>query len=116
MVHVASQAAVQLAERDIELEIIDLRSIRPLDTTLAVESVKKTNRALIVEEDWKSFGVGAEVTARLQDEAFDYLDGPVRRVAQVEAPIPYARNLEQAMLPTADKVVAAVEEMLGRPR
>lgn len=116
MVHVASQAAEHLAERGIELEIIDLRSIRPLDTSLAVASVKKTNRVLILEEDWKSFGVGAEVTARLQEEAFDYLDGPVRRIAQVEAPIPYARNLEQAMLPTAEQVVTAVEEMLGRAR
>jgi pyruvate dehydrogenase E1 component beta subunit len=114
MVHVASQAAEQLAADGIELEIIDLRSLRPLDTDKAVASVKKTNRAIVLEEDWRSYGTGAEVTARLQEEAFDYLDAPIRRIAQVEAPIPYAKNLEQAMLPTADHVVKAARELLGK--
>lgn len=114
MVHVASQAAEQLASEGIELEIVDLRSIRPLDTSIAVESIKKTNRVVILEEDWRSYGAGAEITARLQEEAFDYLDAPIRRIAQIEAPIPYARGLEQAMLPTADHVVTAVREMLRK--
>jgi pyruvate dehydrogenase E1 component beta subunit len=114
MVHVATQAAEQLAGEGIELEIIDLRSLRPLDTDKAVESVKKTNRALVLEEDWRSYGTGAEITARLQEEAFDYLDAPIRRIAQVEAPIPYAKPLEQAMLPTAEHVVKAAREMLGK--
>jgi pyruvate dehydrogenase E1 component beta subunit len=113
MVHVASQAADQLAGEGVELEIIDLRSLRPLDTSKAVESVKKTNRAIVLEEDWRSYGIGAEVAARLQEDAFDYLDAPVRRIAQVEAPIPYARVLEQAMLPTADQLVESVRELVA---
>lgn len=114
MVHVASQAAEHLAADGIELEIIDLRSLRPLDTDKAVASVKKTNRAIVLEEDWRSYGAGAEITARLQEEAFDYLDAPIRRIAQVEAPIPYAKNLEQAMLPTAEHLVKAARELLGK--
>jgi pyruvate dehydrogenase E1 component beta subunit len=105
-----------LAKDGIELEVIDLRSLRPLDTDKAVASVRKTNRALVLEEDWKSYGIGAEIAARLQEAAFDYLDAPVRRVAQLEAPIPYARNLEQAMLPKADDVVAAAREMVSSGR
>jgi pyruvate dehydrogenase E1 component beta subunit len=113
MVHVALHAAEELAKDGIELEIVDLRSLRPLDIDKAVASVQKTNRALVLEEDWKSYGIGAEITARLQEAAFDYLDAPVRRIAQLEAPIPYARNLEQAMLPTADDVVTAAREIVS---
>lgn len=114
MVLVALQAAEVLAREGIEIEIVDLRSLRPLDTDRAVASIKKTNQALVLEEDWKSYGIGAEVTARLQEEAFDYLDGPIRRIGQLEAPIPYAKVLEQSMLPTSDQLVTAVREMVRR--
>lgn len=113
MVHVALEAAEQLAQEGVELEIIDLRSMRPLDTDKAVASVQKTSRAVVLEEDWKSYGVGAEVAARIQEQAFDYLDAPVTRIAQVEAPIPYAKNLETAMLPSSNDLVARVRELLG---
>jgi pyruvate dehydrogenase E1 component beta subunit len=108
----AQKAAEQLAGEGIELEIIDLRSLRPLDMDKAVASVKKTNRAVVLEEDWRSYGIGAEVTARLQEEAFDYLDAPIRRIAQREAPLPYAKVLEQALLPSADDLTATVREMV----
>jgi pyruvate dehydrogenase E1 component beta subunit len=77
-----------------------------------LESFKKTNRAVIVEEGWKSFGVGSEVTARIYEEAFDYVDAPIKRVAQAEVPLPYNRTLEQAALPKVEDVVAAVKEVL----
>jgi pyruvate dehydrogenase E1 component beta subunit len=114
MVLVALEAAEQLAKEGIELEIIDLRSLRPLDTDKAVASVRKTNRAVVLEEDWRSYGIGAEIAARLQEEAFDHLDAPIRRIAQLEAPIPYARNLEQSMLPRAEHLIEAAREMVGR--
>lgn len=114
MVLVAQQAAEILAADGIEIEIVDLRSLRPLEIDTAVESVKKTNRAIVIEEDWKSYGTGAEIVARLQEEAFDYLDAPIRRIAQIEAPIPYAKVLEQSMLPTAEQLVEAVRELVKR--
>jgi pyruvate dehydrogenase E1 component beta subunit len=78
----------------------------------AVASVKKTNRAVVVEEGWRSFGVGAEVASRLSEEAFDYLDAPVKRVAQEEVPLPYNRELEQQALPQVDDILKAVRELL----
>ena len=113
MVNVAQEAAERLAQDGIEAEIIDLRSLRPLDTDKAVASVRKTNRAIVLEEDWKTYGIGAEVTARLQDEAFDYLDAPIKRLAQVEVPMPYPMNLVNAMLPSSDDVVATARELVG---
>ncbi len=114
MVHMALEGAERLAGEGIDLEVIDLRSLRPLDTDKAVASVQKTNRAMVLEEDWRSYGIGAEIAARIQEEAFDYLDAPVGRLAQVEAPVPYARNLEQSMFPTTDLFIAKVREILGR--
>ena len=77
-----------------------------------IESFKKTNRAVVVEEGWKSFGVGAEVSARIYEQAFDYVDAPVRRVAQKEVPLPYNRTLEQSALPQVEDVIAAVKEVV----
>jgi len=96
----------------IQGEVIDLRCLRPLDMGPLVESVKKTNRAVVVEEGWMSYGVGAEVAARLQTECFDYLDAPVKRVAQAEVPLPYNQRLEQMALPDPKKVVQAAKEVL----
>jgi pyruvate dehydrogenase E1 component beta subunit len=111
MVHVALDVAERLAEQGVEAEVIDLRWLRPLDGETLIRSVKRTNRAVVIEEDWRSYGVGAEVAARIQEEAFDWLDAPVARVAAVEAPIPYARNLEQAALPDTDRVLAQLREL-----
>jgi pyruvate dehydrogenase E1 component beta subunit len=112
MLEVSSKAAEQLAQDGIEAEIIDLRSLRPLDMGPVLESFKKTNRAVIVEEGWRSFGVGAEVAARLYEEAFDYADAPVKRVAQKETPLPYNQALEQLALPQVEDVIRAVKEVL----
>jgi pyruvate dehydrogenase E1 component beta subunit len=109
---ISTKAADLLAKGGIEVEIVDLRSLRPLDMTPVLESFKKTNRAVVVEEGWKSFGVGAEISSRIYEEAFDYVDAPVRRVAQDEVPLPYNRTLEQAALPQVDDVVTAVREVL----
>jgi pyruvate dehydrogenase E1 component beta subunit len=109
---VALEAAEQLAQDGIEAEIVDLRSLRPLDMGPVIESFKKTFKAVVVEEGHYSYGIGAEVVARLQDEAFDYMDAPIRRVAQDEVPLPYSRELEQMALINADKVIAAVKEIV----
>ena len=106
------QAADALAKEGINVEIVDLRSLRPLDMGPVVESFKKTNRAVIVEEGWKSYGVGAEVSARLYEEAFDYADAPIKRVAQKEVPLPYNQELEQMALPQIADIVQAVKEVL----
>jgi pyruvate dehydrogenase E1 component beta subunit len=112
MLEISNKAADQLAKEGIEAEIVDLRSLRPLDMEPVLESFKKTNRAVVVEEGWRSFGVGSEVASRIYEEAFDYVDAPVRRVAQKEVPLPYNRNLEQMALPQVEDVVKAVKEVL----
>jgi pyruvate dehydrogenase E1 component beta subunit len=112
MLEISTKAADQLAGEGIEVEIVDLRSLRPLDMEPVLESFKKTNRAVIVEEGWRSFGVGAEVAARIYEEAFDFIDAPVRRVAQDEVPLPYNRTLEQMALPQVEDVITAVKEVL----
>jgi pyruvate dehydrogenase E1 component beta subunit len=112
MLEISLKAAEQLAQAGIEAEIVDLRSLRPLDMDPVIESFKKTNRAVIVEEGWSSFGVGAEVAARIYEQAFDYVDAPIRRVAQKEVPLPYNRTLEQLAIPQVEDVIAAVKEVL----
>ncbi len=109
---ISMKAAEDLAKDGIEVEIVDLRSLRPLDMDPVIESFKKTNRAVIVEEGWRSFGVGAEVSSRIYEQAFDFVDAPVVRVAQKEVPLPYNRALEQSALPQPADVVAAVREVL----
>jgi pyruvate dehydrogenase E1 component beta subunit len=106
------KAADELAKEGIQAEVVDLRTLRPLDMGPVLESFKKTNRAVIVEEGWRSYGVGAEIAARIYEEAFDYVDAPIKRVAQAEVPLPYNRNLEQMALPQVKDVIAAVKEVL----
>ena len=106
------KAADQLAKEGIEVEIVDLRTLRPLDMAPVLESFKRTNRAVVVEEGWRSFGVGSEVVSRIYEEAFDYVDAPIRRVAQTEVPLPYNQALEQMALPQVADVIAAVKEVL----
>lgn len=112
MLETSLQAADQLAKEGIQAEVVDLRTLRPLDMEPVLESFKKTNRAVIVEEGWRSYGVGAEVAARIYEEAFDYADAPIKRVAQKEVPLPYNRNLEQLALPQVQDVINAVKEVL----
>ncbi|NPV85910.1 MAG: alpha-ketoacid dehydrogenase subunit beta [Anaerolineae bacterium] len=112
MLEVSQKAADQLAKEGIEAEIIDLRTLRPLDMEPVIASFKKTNRAVIVEEGWLSYGVGAEISARIYEEAFDYVDAPIKRVAQKEVPLPYNRTLEQMALPQVADVINAVKEVL----
>lgn len=114
MLDVSMKAAEQLSkDAGIEAEIVDLRSLRPLDMEPVLESFKKTNRAVIVEEGWQSYGVGAEVQSRIYEQAFDYADAPIKRVAQEEVPLPYNRTLEQLALPQMSDVIAAVKEVLN---
>jgi pyruvate dehydrogenase E1 component beta subunit len=114
-VNLLLKVADRLAEEDkVQAEVIDLRSIRPFDETTIVESVKKTNRAVVVQEQWRWFSVASEVAAIIQEQAFDYLDAPVGRVSGAEVPAPYARNLELAVFPSEDDVVKAVHRSLYR--
>ncbi len=105
------KAAELLAADDIDAEVLDLRTIRPLDIERLIASVAKTNRCVVAEEGWEFCGVGAQVVDYLQREAFDSLDAPVLRVTQADAPMPYARNLERAAKPSAERVVAAAKRV-----
>ena len=100
------------AEDGLSIEVVDLRSLRPLDRPTIIESVKKTGRAVVIEEGWLTYGVGAEIAATIQEHAFDYLDAPVRRVAGVEVPLPYAKVLERAALPNDKHLIKAIREAL----
>jgi pyruvate dehydrogenase E1 component beta subunit len=108
------KAAEELAKDGIEAEVIDLRTLRPLDTDTIVASVKKTGRAVTVEEGWQQNGVGAEIAARIMEHAFDYLDAPVLRVSGKDVPMPYAANLEKLALPSAAEVVEAAKTVCYR--
>jgi pyruvate dehydrogenase E1 component beta subunit len=112
MAGVSLKAAAQLANDGIECEVIDLRWLRPLDMETLYTSFKKTNRAVIVEEGWPTYGLSAEIAARIYDVCFDYLDAPIQRVAQKEAPLPYSGPLEKYMLPKPEDVMAAVRKVL----
>ena len=114
MVGFALQAAEELAKDGIEAEVVDLRTLRPLDHATVVESVKKTNRIVTVEEGWGPMGVGAEVCARVMEEAFDWLDAPPTRVHQEDVPLPYAANLEALSLPSVEKIVKAAKAVCYR--
>lgn len=109
---VALDAAEKLAREGIEAEVVDLRSLRPLDMDPVLESFRKTFKAVVVEEGYRTFGIGSEIAARLQEEGFDYMDAPVKRVAQFEVPLPYSQQLEQSALINTDRVIAAVKEVL----
>jgi pyruvate dehydrogenase E1 component beta subunit len=110
----ALQAADQLAREGIEAEVVDLRVLRPLDADTIFESVRRTHRAVVVDEGWRSGSLAAEVIARIMEQAFFDLDAPVARVCSEEVPMPYAKHLEEAALPQAAKVVDAVRRMIGR--
>jgi pyruvate dehydrogenase E1 component beta subunit len=110
----ALKAAEELAKEGIEAEVVDLRTLRPMDTETIVASVKKTGRAVCVEEGWQQSGVGAEVAARIMEHAFDYLDAPVARVSGKDVPMPYAANLEKLALPSAAEVVEAAKAVCYR--
>jgi pyruvate dehydrogenase E1 component beta subunit len=109
---VALEAAERLAAEGIDVEVVDLRSLRPLDRDTIVASVKKTSCAVTLEDDWLTYGIGAEIAATISDGAFDWLDAPVRRVAMAEVPMPYAKTLETAALPSVDDAVTAIRETL----
>jgi pyruvate dehydrogenase E1 component beta subunit len=110
----ALKAADELAKEGIEAEVIDLRTLRPLDTDTIIASVKKTGRAVTVEEGWQQSGVGAEIAARIMEHAFDYLDAPVARVSGKDVPMPYAANLEKLALPSVAEVVEAAKAVCYR--
>ena len=112
MINVANQAADLLAKDGIRAEVIDLLTLRPLDSETVCSSVRKTNRAVVVEEGWEVCGIGAQVADYVQRDCFDDLDAPVLRVHQVDVPMPYAKNLERAAKPDAQKTVAAVRQVL----
>jgi pyruvate dehydrogenase E1 component beta subunit len=114
MVGLALKAAEELAAEGIECEVVDLRTIRPMDVDTVVASVKKTNRLVTVEEGWGPMGVGAEVAAKVVELAFDYLDAPPARVHQEDVPLPYAANLEALSLPSVDKIVRAAKAVSYR--
>jgi pyruvate dehydrogenase E1 component beta subunit len=103
-------------EQKLSVEVVDIRSLRPLDRETLVNSVKKTGRALVFEEDWRSYGIGAEIAATLQEDAFDYLDAPIKRVASVEVPLPYSKPLELAALTGAQELEDAINALAPRRR
>ena len=115
MVHVALQAARTLARNGIEADVLDLRSIRPLDVDAILESVERTNRVVYLEEGWPFAGIGAQIVSLIQEEAFDDLDAPVVRVTQADVPMPYAKNLEQIAKPGVKGVVEACRKVMYLP-
>ena len=112
MALVAMQAADQLAKRDIRVDVVDLRTVRPMDVEAIKKSVAKTNRAVVLEEGWELAGIGAQVVDYIQRECFDDLDAPVVRVHQADVPMPYAKNLEKLAKPDAAKTIAAVKQVM----
>jgi pyruvate/2-oxoglutarate/acetoin dehydrogenase E1 component len=114
MLHTSLEAAAELSKEGIEAEVIDLRTLKPMDTDTIVESVKKTGRLVTVEEGWKQSGVGAEIAARVMEDAFDYLDAPVTRVCGKDVPMPYAANLEKLALPSVAELVEATKAVCYR--
>jgi pyruvate dehydrogenase E1 component subunit beta len=113
MLHTVMKAAEQLAAEGVEAEVVDIRTIRPLDEAAVLTSVRKTHRCVIVQEGWPFAGVGAEIVALVTHEAFDALDAPPERVTNLDVPMPYARNLEELVLPSPARVIAAVRRVLG---
>jgi len=114
MAVLAHEAAKQLEEEDIDVEVIDLRSIRPIDWAPIVESVKKTSRCMVVEEGWATYGVTAEIAAGVQERCFDYLDAPIRRLGGAQVPMPYSLPLEKASIPTSEDIKRMARLVVGR--
>jgi pyruvate dehydrogenase E1 component beta subunit len=113
MALVALSAANKLEQEGISAEVVDLRTLRPLDKQTVANSVRKTTRAIVVEEGWPTYGISAEVAAFVQEMAFDYLDAPVRRIGGAEVPMPYAKNLEKAAIPSDQTVIEAVKALVA---
>ncbi len=114
MIHVALQAAEKLSEDGIEADVLDLRSIRPLDTDAILATVARTNRVVLLEEGWPLGGITTTVAALIQEEAFDHLDAPVLRVTQADVPMPYAKQLERIAKPSVERVIDKVNQVLYR--
>ena len=114
MIHVALQAAAKLEKDGIEADVLDLRTIRPLDFDAILATVAKTNRVVYLEEGWPYAGTGAQIVSMIQEEAFDHLDAPIRRITQADIPMPYAKNLENLAKPNAERVVEACNQVLYR--
>ncbi len=114
MAVLATEAAKQLEEEDIDAEVIDLRSIRPIDWPPIVESVRRTSRCLVVEEGWATYGVTAELAAGVQERCFDYLDAPVRRLGGAQVPMPYSLPLEKASIPTSEDIKKLARQVVGK--
>jgi len=115
MVKLCLKAALEMAQNEgIDAEVIDLRTLRPMDDQTVMESIRKTNRCVIVDEDWPYCGMGAGVMARIYEKAFDDLDAPIRRVCSEDVPVPFSHKLEMAMQPSVEKVIAAVKEVTYR--
>lgn len=114
MTHVALEAATALEKEGVHAEVVDLRSLRPLDEDTIVHSVRKTHRCVVVHEGWPYGGVGAEISDRVQRLAFDWLDGPILRVTTFDVPMPYNAKLEQLCMPQAERVVTAVKRLMSR--
>jgi pyruvate dehydrogenase E1 component beta subunit len=112
MLHYALSAAEKLAENGVECEVIDLRTLKPLDMETVAASVRRTNRAVVVQEQWKLFGAAGEIMAQIYERCFDDLDAPVERVTGADVPAPYARNLELLAFPNEQRIVEAVERVL----
>lgn len=110
----ALEAAESLAKEEIDAEVIDLRSLRPLDDETIMQSLKKTHRVLIVDEGWKSGSISAEIMARINEQAFYELDAPMARLCTVEVPLPYAKHLEEAAIPDAKRIVEMARQVMGR--
>jgi pyruvate dehydrogenase E1 component beta subunit len=113
---IALDVARQLEEQGISVEVVDLRSLRPLDRETICASVRRTSRAVVLEDDWLTYGIGAEIAATIGEGAFDYLDAPVRRVAAAEVPLPYAKPLERVALPDAAALTKVIHEVLDATR
>ncbi|HEY4914784.1 MAG TPA: alpha-ketoacid dehydrogenase subunit beta [Candidatus Dormibacteraeota bacterium] len=114
MAVLAHEAAKQLEEEDVDVEVIDLRSIRPIDWDPIVESVRKTGRCVAVEEGWATYGVTAELAAGVQERCFDYLDAPVRRLGGAQVPMPYSLPLEKASIPTSEDIKTLIRTVVGK--
>jgi pyruvate dehydrogenase E1 component beta subunit len=112
MVHISLQAAEELAKEGIDAEVVDIRSIRPVDLDLILDSLRKTNRVVIAEEGWKYFGTGQGLAALIYEHGFDYLDAPIQHVTGKDVPMPYSKNLERAALPTRADVITAVKAIV----
>ncbi|RMG55100.1 MAG: alpha-ketoacid dehydrogenase subunit beta [Acidobacteria bacterium] len=113
MVHQSLAAAAQLENEGVDVEVIDLRTLLPLDDETIMESVRKTNKVLIVHEDTRTGGIAGEIAMRINEQAFDYLDGPIRRVTAPDTPVPFSPPLEEAFLPQVDDIVRAARELLA---